>query len=358
MQNVFIVGTPKSGTTLLLSLFDGHPNVIPILEAAHYHVWINEPENLEIFTHKTKLFYEILFEEHILNQGVTYDTFLEALKRNPWDQSKTPPSRHILDQITDCVFSSLNPSSKASITHVVEKTPRHLDSIDRMIRDYPDCKIIHVLRDPRDNFLSLKRLMDKPYTQRAMYHPVRFFWNRMVASFESAYQNSKKYSDHYRIVFYEDLVREPKCLMETLTTWIDLPWEDSLLKTSFGGSSWSGNSTDENLAGQFTSIDDRPVGKWKGKLNKQELYMVELIISAYSLESRYRISGKGSLTDKIAYFLPFSGEIKRRFSLPDSEAFFTEIKFYFLLRKAIFTKLTELSKVSDEQILESSILVS
>ena len=38
LQPVFLVGTPKSGTTFLLSLFDSHPSVVSLLETAVYHL--------------------------------------------------------------------------------------------------------------------------------------------------------------------------------------------------------------------------------------------------------------------------------------------------------------------------------
>ena len=64
LQPVFFVGTPKSGTTFLLSLFDSHPSVVSLLETAAYHLPLRFVRDRAELIAKLQEFYSTLMGKH------------------------------------------------------------------------------------------------------------------------------------------------------------------------------------------------------------------------------------------------------------------------------------------------------
>jgi hypothetical protein len=184
----------------------------------------------------------------------------------------------------------MEPEAASRLTHFIEKTPRQYDAVDAMFEDFPAAKVIHVLRDPRDNYLALKRMMDEPGYQGIGYQPSNFLRDRLLASLEAAYRNVKKYQGQYRLVFYEDLILGGEPIIREIAAWLDLPWHDVLMVPSYGGELWKGNSLDSDLKDRLKPFDRRPIGRWKNALNEQEIEILEWVIESYSLSEKYPLT--------------------------------------------------------------------
>lgn len=312
LQPVFIVGTPKSGTTFLLSLFDSHPNAITLLETAAYHVpmrgMVGHSQRVSILNQ----FYSSLMQEHSIHAKITPDVFRRTIETMTIALDRQALPKALIYGFVSMVLDGLG-SLADQTTHFIEKTPRHYDSVDRILADFPQAKIIHVLRDPRDNYLALKRMMDEPGYQGIGYHPTSFLQDRLLASLESAYTNVQKYGQQYRLVFYEDLILGGEPVIRDLVSWLGLPWSDVLLVPSYNGELWCGNSLASDLKDRLKPFDRRPIGRWKEALTEQERDVVEWIIEAYRLTNRYSLSRARSMRRRVlSLLLPFSRELRMR----------------------------------------------
>lgn len=101
-----------------------------------------------------------------------------------------------------------------------EKTPKHITRISQILDEYPNSKIVMMVRDGRENVLSLRK---------------------RYGSFEKAldryvYENFKgaKYLDHPNIikVKIEDFTESPGEVLSEILSFIGLPYEDRMLKYS------------------------------------------------------------------------------------------------------------------------------
>ena len=290
LQPVFMVGTPKSGTTFLLSLFDSHPSVISLLETAVYHLPLRSVHDRSGLIAKLNTFYSTLMGQHTIHAGITPTDLRAGFERlevqAPW--SHLP--RTILQLLLSIVMDKMEREAAGCLTHFIEKTPRQYDAVDAMFEDFPTAKVIHVLRDPRDNYLALKRMMDEPGYQGIGYQPSNFIRDRLLASLEAAYRNVTKYQDQYRLVFYEDLILGGEPVIREIAAWLDLPWHDLLMVPSYGGELWKGNSLDSDLKDRLKPFDRRPIGRWKSALNEQEIEILEWVIQSYALSEKYPLT--------------------------------------------------------------------
>ena len=311
VQPVFIVGTPKSGTTFLLSLFDSHPNVVTLLESAVFHLPLRGVSGREALAERLRSFYGKLMSQHTIHSGITPETFgrrLTALDTDPIDPALP---RRLWSLFASLAGDSLPEEARGRVTHVIEKTPRHYDSVARILENFPQAKILHVLRDPRDNYLALKRMMDEPEYQGIGYHATNFIRDRLLASLESAYANVAKYPQQYRLVYYEHMIRQGEPVIREIAAWLGLAWHEALLIPSYGGELWRGNSLASDLRDRLKPFDQRPIGRWKEALSEQEVVVLEWIIETYRLEREYPLTRKADGAARLlALAKPFAREAR------------------------------------------------
>lgn len=312
LQPVFFVGTPKSGTTFLLSLFDSHPSVVSLLETAAYHLPLRFVRSRAGLVARLQTFYSTLMSQHTIHAAVApgdvQDRLCTLQAAAPW----SGVSRSMLELFLSIVTERMDPEAVTRLTHFIEKTPRQYDAVDAIFKDFPDAKVIHVLRDPRDNYLALKRMMDEPDYQGIGYHPTNFIRDRLLASLEAAYRNVAKYQGQYRLVFYEDLIVGGEPVIRSIADWLGIPWHDVLLAPSYNGELWKGNSLASDLKDRLKPFDRRPIGRWKSTLTEQEIDVLEWIIESYSLSGKYPLTRARKPWQRFWQLMrPFTRELQR-----------------------------------------------
>ena len=94
--------------------------------------------------------------------------------------------------------------------------PNFLDSL------FPDCQIVHVIRDPHDVLDSWRR---------------RWGFRRAVRGVEAWAHHVRRarkfgaaHPDRYFEIRYEEMVRSPERIIRELIEWMDEPWDDRVLQ--------------------------------------------------------------------------------------------------------------------------------
>lgn len=109
-----------------------------------------------------------------------------------------------------------------------------LDS-ERMIRDFPDVRIAHIVRNPFSAYRDTKR---RPFPQPMMRYLIT--WNIYHST---ADMFARIYPANVKVFRYEDLVTDKEAFMTGLSEFIGVPFEPSLLYPS-----WNGKELKENIA--------------------------------------------------------------------------------------------------------------
>jgi hypothetical protein len=103
----------------------------------------------------------------------------------------------------------------------------------RIIRDFPEAKIIHVVRNPFSAYRDTKR---RPFPQDIYKYLITWnIYHSTVQMFE------KEFPQNVKIVRYEDLVADKQSFMSELARFIGVDFEEAMLYPSWNGVELSGD---------------------------------------------------------------------------------------------------------------------
>ena len=188
---IFIAGAPRSGTTLLRNLLNRHPQIGMCRETGFFHyVYSRRREfgDLRDAGKRRRLVDEYLSIQRIQRMRVD----MEALRARLLREGTSYQS----------LFTALLrfPAEAAGKALYGEKTP-HTLFLETLWEWYPEAKVIHLLRDPRDVVASLQRM---PWAANSVVTNARIWLSDNLRAWGYRAQPG------YLLVRYEDLVAEPE----------------------------------------------------------------------------------------------------------------------------------------------------
>jgi hypothetical protein len=172
-------------------------------------------------------------------------------------------------------------------TRWLESTPESGLYLRQIARDFPDARIVHIIRDGRDVALSMSRqawFRPFPWHRRQPAVPAIAYWDWLVRKIRRLGQQC---GNHYREIRFEDLTSRPSETLEQLGTFIDqrLDW-NTIERVHIGSVGQPNTSYDQDYQqGKF-----KPVGRWKWEFSPPELEMVESIAGELLAELDYQRS--------------------------------------------------------------------
>jgi len=211
---VFIVGTPRSGTTLLAAILANH-SAYSCGPETHFFSYLtkkiekkllnpkNWPYSAADFICSLKLENEYIYKLY----SITKEEIIEFLK------NREPSIPAVLESLT------LQHANKQKKYFWIEKTPRHLLFIPQILKYYPNAKIIRIIRDCRDVSLSLLKV---PWGYKTPLQGVYRCWLDEICS--------QKFSHSYFLVKFEDLLMSPEKTLKNICNFLGVPYEPSMLR--------------------------------------------------------------------------------------------------------------------------------
>ena len=160
----FIVGCPRSGTSVVQRLIASHPQIVTGPESLFFkdlYLW-NAPDEGGWITpsrrYQIRVFlYRVAF---CFGRGNPYArkrlvAMLRDIKSDPRLVQSAEVSRSVVKYV-DCFCRGMDAlASRENALAWIEKTPDHVNYIRQISRHLPDAKFIHVLRNGRDAVASL-----------------------------------------------------------------------------------------------------------------------------------------------------------------------------------------------------------
>jgi len=217
----FIMGRPRSGTTLLSTLFDAHPNVkippeFPILLPLYQRfrkvrVW-DETRIREfvgfIFQHN------LFIHRSLENLKIDREAFTEHLMT----LAGRGTLQDFMKQVNEQCFSLF---PKGEILRIGDKNPVYSIYTPRFRKIFPEARFICIIRDYRDNFVSMKKLADLKLEAPILALQV-YRWKYVAKLFLAC---ARREPDRFRIIRYEDLVTDKNAVMADLCEFIGIPFD-------------------------------------------------------------------------------------------------------------------------------------
>lgn len=279
----FIGGHRRGGTTLLLNLLEGHPqlSVFPADSGffyAYYPVYESPKySNEDRINRIIEFSYGNIREEIEKVDDENRIQFpFEALYQN-FREKVTKGNFTPKEMLLAMVSAYRQTYNKDITTHIrwVEKTTSSEIYANCIFEWFPRAKFIHVIRDPRDNYSSMKSGWETRYQSRAddLRRLIQSLIDRGKLGMEMAKYNLKRYSpERYLVIKYEELATNPKSMLERISHFLGIEYDDCLLRPTVCGQLWLGNSFDGL---EFTGPSTFNIGRWKERITRGEAKLIE-----------------------------------------------------------------------------------
>jgi Sulfotransferase family len=202
---LFIIGSPRSGTTWLQLMLGAHPKVCATTELRLYNKYT--APWLQAWKEETPLTEE---GKHYLGLPVlwTEAEFHEFL-------------RGFLDRVYTKVIAS-----KAAATHILDKHPQYSQFVEDIHFLIPGARFIHIIRDGRDVAVSLAAASRQMGWFASEPLPdYGAFWKRELL----AARKASGYTGRYLEVRYEDLSAGPATVLKSVLGFCGLAASDELV---------------------------------------------------------------------------------------------------------------------------------
>lgn len=214
---VFLVGCPRSGTTLLQSLLAAHPEIISFPESQFFQYCTPEYElrrkKLGLISKQLKPWLKTYFTEHLDRP--------ELLTHFP-----VLPLQSLYAQKFIKILSFLAEEQNKQI--FLEKTPQHIFYINTIKKYLPNVKIIHLLRSGTDVVASLYEVTHRyPQSWDGKWEIDQCIehWQQAV-NISLSYQNQP----NHLLVTYEHLTDDPEAVLKKICNFIDLTYDPNLIQ--------------------------------------------------------------------------------------------------------------------------------
>jgi len=208
MKRFFLVGCPRSGTTIFQSLLAAHPkiNTFPETKIFQYALW-------DGFRHRLPERLRQFFCNEIMRPEL-----LEGFKVSQTVEEKITWFVSILDQLTV--------EEKKNIW--LEKTPEHIFFIPGIEKFVPGAKFIHIKRSALDTIASLWKA-----THMSDNHLWGGQWtlDYCIQKWKNSIKITDKYinNDEHLIVEYEQLIADKVAVLSRCCTFIGIEYNPIML---------------------------------------------------------------------------------------------------------------------------------
>lgn len=254
---VFIVGVPRSGTTLIRNRLNSHTKISIAPEIHFFNHWWKR------------------YKDFDLSESSDFNQFWEVFTNSERFKYLDIDAKDVLNDLnaqSNRSFKTLFQSvlkvyaQKSNKNVYGEKTPANFLYVDKIFSWYPNAKVIWVIRDPRAVSSSY---LDVPWQKYGLIVPTRK-WNKSI-KIHSRFVNSHKLMT---VKFEEFLKHESKILTE-IFSFLGL---DELLEKTNNYDNQKDLRTGwahEHFKKADQEIDLKSIDKWKGKLSYREIIFIE-----------------------------------------------------------------------------------
>jgi hypothetical protein len=211
----FFVGCERSGTTLVRAMIDSHPD-IAIPPESYFVAQLARGR-----------------KEYEIDGVFNWRRFARDLEANQWFQAWGVTEEQLRDGL-----ETLQPESYPDAIRCVfglyalahekgrygDKTPWYVTKTELLSALFRESCFIHIVRDGRDTALSLIQRTGPPDT----LEQAAVFWRERVMAGRRA--GERLGPARYREINYERLIDDPRGVLAELCDFIELPYDESMLR--------------------------------------------------------------------------------------------------------------------------------
>lgn len=276
-EPIFIIGMPRSGTTLLSMILNAHSQ-LAISPETHYFTkyWHRcEQDNCLQDKEKAKGFVNcFLSSDEVKDMGFSVKEVEEIY--NTLIQDKNLTHKTILQTILSKY------ASKQGKTIWGEKTPAHLEYVPVIATLFPNARFICIVRDPRDVSLSLRKV---PWNRGNVFHHARR-WKRYI---QMSQYYAQQYYPNFLEIKFEDLLANPESVIYTICSYLGLPFEVDMLAFHKKARLNFDLAKEPWKAKSIQPLDQHNTMKWLNQMPAYEVKVIEIIARKELKQKNYLI---------------------------------------------------------------------
>lgn len=267
MEHAFLLGNPRSGTSLLRLMLGAHPEILAPPECGFAQWWLakyggwNGSEGNDQIVHYVD---DVLTSRKIETWNLDRDEILERIL-------KEKPNRY--GKLVDCIYLSYRDASESS-SLIVDKNNYYINHLSELDSIWPESKFIFLVRDGRDvacSYLELNKLKTaskyKPQLPGTL-EDIANEWSRNNERIIAFLETSA--SGRFIVLRYEDLVANPDTELTRLCSFLNIDFSSRMLVYYLHKDREPSETLDWKRR-TLTSIDVTRVGRYKIELTATQV---------------------------------------------------------------------------------------
>lgn len=285
----FIFGSPRSGTSLLSRMIDSHEQLVVPNESLIFKMFssfIDCYGDLSELENQSVLLRDILATRVIgyWQPKPDFETVFSLIKR--------PGFAGVIEALI--CSTAIDKDLKAW----GEKSPGHVFYWNEIKREFPEAKVIHIVRDGRDVASSIINARMGPKT----YYAAAKIWRDYLAQIEVVKKDCN--DDQFKEVCYESLLANPHENLQKVCDLLGVTYSDSMLNFFEKDTNYQTDKTNlENLKKPLIADNQE---KWRKNLSVEDLQEFETVAGDFLSRFGYATANKlGPLTSTKLNYLKY-----------------------------------------------------
>jgi hypothetical protein len=280
----FVIGRARSGTTLIRTILDAHPNIkIPLESPLILDLSAEYAARKEWSESDLNYFFEQLIKIKDFYKWAYDHSQLKTLLDN---QKGASSFKRIIETI---YLNAPDHFRKSDVKLLGDKNPVYSIRIRQLFKLYPEAKYIHLKRDHRAHVLSM--LETELYSSDIVALAYRWrFSARQICRLK------KKHPDQFFTLKYEEFVCSPEVHTEEMCQFLGLAFKAEMLSYQEGVSDYFEENKDKIETHHhrvYKPIDTSRINSWKEKLSTEQIATIDYIVGAWAEKEGYRCEDSG-----------------------------------------------------------------
>ncbi len=290
MNTVFILGNPRSGTSLFRLMLNAHPQIISPPECGFLHWWYDKYKNWNSLSNNSNQI--DLFVNDVKSSKKMEDWNLDFDKLKQKIAQQNPRNYAQLGEIVYLMFAEQK--GKKPII-IADKNNYYINHLQDLNEIWSSAKYILVIRDGRDvacSYLNIEKLItDSPYKPKLSndISTIAKEWvtnNNNIIDFINSFDDNRGL-----IVRYEDVVTNPKFFLTKVCNFLGIEFNDEMLTYYIKNAAHQDepSSTLDWKRKTLEQPDENNIGKYKTELSQDDFHKFNSIAAILLQKFNYEI---------------------------------------------------------------------
>jgi hypothetical protein len=270
----FIIGRPRTGTTLLRSLFDAHPNVqIPWECQFVLNLYPKYGKLKHWNTETLEHFYSDLLKQWQFSAwNIDHEKLQSDLQACAGETSYAMICRVVY-------LNNISFYPKEDIRLIGDKNHGYTIYTERLLKLFPDAKFVYILRDYRDTYQSVKNVdFELPVVSLVVYKWKYFY--------KKALKAAEKHPDSFYFIRYEDLVTDPVLHLKKICEFLGVPYVpevfDFYKMKDKAEEKYPADILRKHHKSLFNPVNNSRIGLWEKSMSGRQVHIADHVAGKYA----------------------------------------------------------------------------